>query len=131
VADIGAAAEALQELGYVLDRTLSETVDDQFGVRLRFLGRPADHVLVELVQPTRSNSSVSALLTRGGAGPYHLGYCVDDLTAAAQALRALRFRPATSRLSAPGLQMHEIQFFHRRDTGLIELIQWPTANPKT
>ena len=131
VADLGAATQALQELGYALDSTLSETVDDQFGVRLRFLGRPGDQVLVELVQPTRSDSSVSALLARGGAGPYHLGYCVDDLTAAAQALRAGRFRPATPRLCAPALQMHEIQFFHRRDTGLIELIQWPTANPRT
>ena len=129
VADIGATTQALQALGYALDGSLPEALDDQFGVKLRFLSRPADPVLVELVQPTRADSSVSALLARGAAGPYHLGYCVDDLAAAAQALRKQRFRPATPRLCAPGLKMHQIQFFHRRDTGLIELIQWPITNP--
>jgi len=131
VADIDAATQMFQELGYVLDSTLSETVDENFGVRLRFLCRPADQVLVELVQSVRADSSVSALLARAGAGPYHLGYCVDDLAAAAQALRARRFRPTTPRLCASGLQMHEIQFFHRRDAGLIELIEWPKTNPNT
>jgi hypothetical protein len=131
VANIGAAARALQELGYVAETTLPETVDEHFGVNLRFLCQPRDHVLVELVQPTRADSSVSALLARGGAGPYHLGYCVDDLSAAALNLRAGRFRPTTPRLCAPALQMRQVQFFYRRDTGLIELIQWPTAEPKT
>lgn len=131
VADIGTATEALEGLGYALEGTLPDTVDGSFGVKLRFLCRPTDPVVVELVQPTRADSSVSALLARGGAGPYHLGYCVDDLKAAAQALRARQFRPATPRLRAPGLQMREIQFFHRRDTGLIELIQWPTSRPRT
>jgi methylmalonyl-CoA/ethylmalonyl-CoA epimerase len=131
VADMGAAAEAFQTLGYVAEATLPEAVDESFGVRLRFLCRPGDPVLVELVQPTRADSSVSAVLARGGAGPYHLGYCVNDLAAAARKLRAGRFRPATSRHRAPALGMREIQFFHRGDTGLIELIQWPIAKPQT
>jgi hypothetical protein len=131
VADIGSAAQAFQELGYILDATLTDAVDATFGVRLRFLCRPADQVLLELVEPTREDSSVSALLGRSGAGPYHLGYCVADLAAAAQALRSHRFRPTTPRLRACGLQMREIQFFHRRDTGLIELIQWPTHSTTT
>jgi methylmalonyl-CoA/ethylmalonyl-CoA epimerase len=131
VPNIGAATEAFAELGYSLESTLPDAEHAEFGVRLRFLCRPADSVLVELVQPTRADSTVSAWLARAGAGPYHVGYCVDDLNAAAQALRARRFRPATARLRAPGLQMHEIQFFHRRDAGLIELIQWPTSPSKT
>jgi hypothetical protein len=131
VANIGATTEALQALGYVSETTLPEMVDENFGVSLRFLCRPSDHLLVELVQPTRADSSVSALLARGGAGPYHLGYCVDDLSAAALNLRAGRFRPTTPRLYAPALRMRQIQFFYRRDTGLIELVEWPTAEPKT
>jgi hypothetical protein len=130
VADMNAATRAFQELGYVAEPTLPAAVDGGFGVKLSFLCRPGEPVLVELVQPTRADSSVSAVLARGGAGPYHLGYCVNDIATAARQLRAVRFRPATSRLRAPGLGMREIQFFHKRDTGLVELIQWPIAAPK-
>lgn len=125
VADLLCAAQGFEKMGYVLEPGLPDTVDENFGVSLRFLRLPGHDALIELVQPVREDSSVRSVLQRSGAGPYHLGFCVDDIAAAGAILRAAAFRPTTKRQPAPALGMREIQFFHRRDVGLIELIQWP------
>lgn len=131
VADLQSATEGFAKIGYVLEPMLPDTVDENFGVSLRFLRLPGHDALIELVQPVRDDSSVSAVIQRSGAGPYHLGYCVDDIAVAGVMLRACSFRPTTGRLRAPALGKREIQFFHRRDIGLIELIEWPTTSLPT
>jgi hypothetical protein len=130
VPDLESATDAFQNLGYVVENALPDALDSNFNVKLRFLRHSVETTLVELVQPANSGSKVSGLLERCGAGPYHLAYCVDDIKMAATALRAIEFRPATTSLRAPALGMREIQFFRRKDVGLIELIQWPTINPQ-
>ena len=128
VPGLQSATQGFEKLGYVLEPTLPDTIDENFGVSLRFLRLSGHDCLVELVQPVRGDSSVSSVIQRSGAGAYHLGYCVDDIAVATATLRAAAFRPTTARMRAPALGMREIQFFHRRDIGLIEIIQWPATN---
>jgi methylmalonyl-CoA/ethylmalonyl-CoA epimerase len=119
------AALTWRGLGYEPDPSLPDQPDPEFGVTLQFLRRPNDPVRLELVMPTRPDSVVAALLERSGPGPYHLGYRVDDLEAAARQLRGLGFRPVTRRHAAPALAGRLIQFFRHPAVGLVELIQWP------
>ena len=125
VADLAGATTALLGLGYRRHESLSDATDESFRVRLRFLSPPGGSVPVELVAPAGDGSAVGTILGKSGPGPYHAGYCVDDLAAALRHLRAAGFRPVGGARPAPAFGGREIQFLHHPALGLIELIAWP------
>ena len=134
VADIAAAERAFLGTGYSPDPSLPGVTDSSFGVRLRFI-RPTKRAgageagpLIELIAPAGGASAVSRILERSGPGPYHLGYCVDDLASAAGELRQRGFRPVAPPQAAPAFGGREVQFLHHQALGLIELIAWPQGS---
>jgi methylmalonyl-CoA/ethylmalonyl-CoA epimerase len=124
VDDIEKAVGLFAMLGYGMEPSLPERVDPNFEVRLRFLRRAGDEVLIELVAPAGPASSVSALLKRSGAGPYHLGFRVDDLEKSGAQLAQRGFLPVTQALPAVALEGRVIRFWRSPVIGLIELIRW-------
>jgi len=125
VDDVEKATDLFALLGYGLEPSLPDRVDPNFDVRLRFLRRAGDDVLIELVAPAGPASSVSALLKRSGAGPYHLGFRVDDLEKSGAQIAQHGFLPITKALPAAALEGRLIRFWRSPVIGLIELIEWP------
>ena len=125
VADLEPATALFAELGYALEASLPDCLDPNFQVNLRFLSRPGDDVLIELIAPAGPNSSVSALVKRSGPGPYHLGFRAADMDSADAQLRKLGFMPISQLQAAPALGNRMIRFWRHQSLGLIELILWP------
>jgi methylmalonyl-CoA/ethylmalonyl-CoA epimerase len=125
VDDVEKATGLFSALGYELEPALPDRVDANFEVRLRFLRRAGDEILVELVAPAGPASSVNALLKRSGPGPYHFGFRVDDLESAGAALAQRGFLSITQALPAPALGGRLIRFWRSPVLGMVELILWP------
>lgn len=79
---------------------------------------------LQLLTPTSPESAIARFLQRSGPGLHHIAYRVNDVEAAATALRQRgnRLLYATGR---PGTSDSVINFIHPKDTGgtLIELVQ--------
>ncbi|MBI4544448.1 MAG: methylmalonyl-CoA epimerase [Gemmatimonadetes bacterium] len=92
------------------------------GVELVFVGMGAGRL--ELLQPTRPDSTVARFLERRGAGLHHIAYRVPDLAAALARLRAagLTLIDQTPRQGAHG---RRIAFLHPETTCgvLVELVE--------
>jgi methylmalonyl-CoA/ethylmalonyl-CoA epimerase len=98
-------------LGFTHEHT--ETIESM-GLRLAFL-RSGDAV-IELLEPTRSDSTLAGFLEKRGEGIHHLSFFVNDMAAAlARAERAgLELIDRTAR---PGSHGTEIAFLHPRALG--------------
>ena len=97
-----------------------ERVDSQ-GVAVSFIGTGAARV--ELLEPTKPESTVARFLERRGPGLHHIAYRVEDLeaTLARLAERGIELIDRVPRAGAGG---HRVAFLHPRSTGgvLIELV---------
>ncbi|MCP5117498.1 MAG: methylmalonyl-CoA epimerase [bacterium] len=85
-------------------------------------GGTAPGVLIELVEGIGEKSPVADIVSRTGAGPYHLCYRVDDLDAAIRRLRAggcLRLK----RFERPGPGPGRFAFLLTPDRQLFELCE--------
>ncbi len=90
-------------------------------VRVCFL-EAAPGVLIELVEGIGEQSPVADIVSRTGAGPYHLCYRVDDLDATIRRLRAggcLRLK----RFERPGPGPRRFAFLLTPDRQLFELCE--------
>jgi methylmalonyl-CoA epimerase len=125
LAHVGIAVRSLEPaierwtkgLGFSHEHT--ETIESM-GLRLAFL-RSGDAV-VELLEPTRSDSAVAGFLEKRGEGIHHLSFLVDDMAAAL--LRAeVAGLELIDRAARPGSHGTEIAFLHPRALGgvLVEL----------
>jgi methylmalonyl-CoA epimerase len=125
LAHVGIAVRSLEPaierwtkgLGFSHEHT--ETIESM-GLRLAFL-RSGDAV-VELLEPTRSDSAVAGFLEKRGEGIHHLSFFVDDMAAAL--LRAeMAGLELIDRAARPGSHGTEIAFLHPRALGgvLVEL----------
>lgn len=87
-------------------------------------GCSAEGAAVQLLAPLRPDSPIGAFLERSGPGLQQLAYRVDDVEAAAAALRQAGVRMLYER-SRRGTAGSLINFAHPKDTGgvLIELVQ--------
>lgn len=98
-----------------------EVVEAQ-GVEVIFLGSGEGRL--ELLAPTRDDSTVAKFLAKRGPGMHHLCYRVPDIAAELE-----RYRAAGARLidEAPrtGAAGHQVAFIHPKSTGgvLTELLQ--------
>lgn len=103
--------------------SIREVVETQ-GVEVSFLGSGAGRV--ELLAPTRPDSTVARFLERRGSGMHHLCYRVPDLRSALDALEHEGYQPI-DRAPRAGAHGHLIAFLHPASaTGvLIELVETP------
>jgi len=79
---------------------------------------------VQLLQPTRADSSVGRFLERRGEGIHHIGYGVHDIQAALARLSAHGLHPLDER-PRHGSMGAAIAFLHPKDLGgvLTELVE--------
>ena len=79
---------------------------------------------VQLLEPTRADSAVARFLMRNGEGVHHIGYAVDDVADALEALAAKDIRLVDER-PRHGSMGASIAFLHPKSVGgvLTELIQ--------
>ena len=99
----------------------TETIESQ-GVAVSFVGESIGRI--ELLEPTRSDSTVQRFLDKRGPGLHHIAYRVPDIRAALSDLkqRGVRLIDETPR---PGAGGHMVAFLHPSSTGgiLVELVE--------
>ena len=81
-------------------------------------------VWIQLLAPTREDSPVGRFLARSGPGLHHLGFGVEDVSAALDHLRGEDVA-LIDRQPRPGGGGHTIAFVHPKGTGgvLVELVE--------
>lgn len=120
------SAVAFYESTFGLTVVAREVQDDQ-GVReamLEVAGGPAGGSYVQLLEPLGADTPVGRFLARRGEGVHHIGYGVDDVEAALEAVGAAGVRRIDER-PRHGSMGASIAFLHPRDVGgvLTELVQ--------
>lgn len=124
VHDIDATRASFEGLGYV--HASPRYRDDRQGIIIVFLESPeADKPRLELVQPEGDDSVVRNLLTKSGAGPYHLCFEVADLQTAIDEMSGDGYRPLDDPYPSPAFENRLFVFLYHRDAGLIELVEAP------
>ena len=110
VADLDAALARYEELLGVVASTRKTMEAD--GIEAAMLDLGGTHV--ELVAPSRPDSSISRFLEKRGEGMHHVAYRVDDIRAA---LAAAREQGAQLLDEEPrvGVMGHLVAFIHPRD----------------
>ncbi len=85
---------------------------------------PAGSSRIELLQPTAEDSVVARFLERRGEGMHHLALQVDDIEAAAAAVRKSGCRLVADRVQI-GAEGYKYVFVHPSETGgvLLELVE--------
>jgi methylmalonyl-CoA/ethylmalonyl-CoA epimerase len=105
----------------------SREVSEAQGVReamLHVADGPAGASYVQLLEPLGPDTPVGRFLARKGEGVHHVGYGVDDVTAALAAIGATGVRLIDER-PRHGSMGASIAFLHPKDVGgvLTELVQ--------
>ena len=105
-------------------RVVHEEVNEEQGVREAMVAAGDGTTMVQLLAPTGPDSTIARFLERSGPGLQQVAYRVDDVVAAAQALREAGVRvlyDAPRRGTAGSL----VNFAHPKDCGgvLVELVQ--------
>ena len=103
------------------ERNQEQGVDEAM---LRVSGAPSGSQYVQLLEPLGPDTPVGRFLARRGEGLHHVGYGVDDITAALESIGAsgVRLLDARPRHGSMGAS---IAFLHPGDVGgvLTELVQ--------
>lgn len=122
VADLDAAIDFYAQ-AFGLE-VLHEEVNEEQGVREAMLGVGDSGSCIQLLAPLGPDSTIAKFLDRSGPGIQQIAYGVDDVEAAADALRAAGVRmlyDSAKRGTAGSL----VNFCHPKDCGgvLVELVQ--------
>ena len=101
-----------------------EEVNEEQGVREAMMRAGDGTTLVQLLAPTGPESTIAKFIDRNGPGLQQVAFRVDDVVAAADALRArgIRMLYETPRRGTAGSL---VNFAHPKDCGgvLVELVQ--------
>jgi methylmalonyl-CoA/ethylmalonyl-CoA epimerase len=105
----------------------SREVNEAQGVKeamLHVADGPAGASYVQLLEPLRPDTPVGKFLAKRGEGVHHVGYGVDDVAAALEAIGAKGVRLLDER-ARHGSMGASIAFLHPKDVGgvLTELVQ--------
>ena len=121
VHSIEASVGALSVLGY--DTRSPVYPDPRQGIRICFVtagsGAPPR---IELVEPVGEDSVVRGLLTKQGAGPYHLCFGARNLVGEMEHLEGLGYRRLAEPFASPAFEGRAFVFLYHKDAGLIELV---------
>ena len=106
---------------------VSREVNEQQGIKeamLHVADGPAGSSYVQLLEPLHPDTPVGRFLAKRGEGVHHVGYGVDDVTAALEAIGAKGVRLLDER-PRHGSMGAAIAFLHPKDVGgvLTELVQ--------
>ena len=109
-------------------QTVHEEVNEEQGVREAMLGVGDSGSCIQLLAPLSPESTIAKFLDRSGPGIQQVAYGVDDVAAAADALRAagVRMLYETAKRGTAG---SKVNFCHPKDCGgvLMELVE-PAAD---
>ena len=85
---------------------------------------PTGESRIELLQPTADDSVIARFIERRGEGMHHLALQVDDVEAAAEAVRQSGRRLVVDRVQI-GAEGYKYVFVHPNETGgvLLELVE--------
>jgi methylmalonyl-CoA/ethylmalonyl-CoA epimerase len=105
---------------------------DGYGVACEFWRHPGGQTAIEVVSPTRPDSSVSDMLTRDGPGLYHVAFAVDDLDAERGRLREQGFLVVDATpCQGARAGMRVVFMYLRKPAGLlIELVEYAAGSPQ-
>ncbi|MET9267461.1 MULTISPECIES: methylmalonyl-CoA epimerase [Amycolatopsis] len=108
-----------------------EEVNDEQGVReamLRAPGTAGTETMIQLLAPSRDDSTIAKFIGRNGPGLQQLALRVSDVDAAAEALRAQGLRLLYD-AAKRGTSNSRVNFVHPKDAGgvLVELVE-PAAS---
>ena len=105
-------------------QVIHEEVNEEQGVREAMLGIGDSGSCIQLLAPLSPESTIAKFLDRSGPGIQQVAYGVDDVEAAAAALRAagVRMLYDTAKRGTAG---SKVNFCHPKDCGgvLVELVQ--------
>jgi methylmalonyl-CoA epimerase len=120
VTDLDAGIARYQELLGVSPSVRKRMEED--GIDAAMLDLGSTHV--ELIAPTRSESSISGFLEKRGEGMHHVAYRVDDIRAALDVLRGHGARLLDEQPRV-GVMGHLVAFIHPKSAGgvLTELVE--------
>ena len=101
-----------------------EEVNERQGVREAMLGVGGSGSCIQLLAPLTPDSTIARFLDRSGPGIQQIAYGVDDVAAAADALRAAGVRMLYDQAQV-GTAGSLVNFCHPKDCGgvLVELVQ--------
>ncbi|WP_033291911.1 methylmalonyl-CoA epimerase [Amycolatopsis jejuensis] len=104
-----------------------EEVNDEQGVReamLRAPGTAGTETMIQLLAPSREDSTIAKFIGRNGPGLQQLALRVSDVDAAAAALRAQGLRLLYD-AAKRGTSNSRVNFVHPKDAGgvLVELVE--------
>lgn len=127
------AAVRLYEATFGLWVVAREVHEDQ-GVREAMLAvaeGPTGGSYVQLLEPLTADSAVGRFLARNGEGLHHVGYGVEDVESALEAIGATGVRRIDER-PRHGSMGASIAFLHPKDVGgvLTELVQAAPGKPE-
>ena len=109
-------------------RVTHEEVNEEQGVREAMLAVGDGTTMIQLLAPTSPESTIARFIDRSGPGMQQIAYRVDDVVAAAQALREAGVRMLYDE-PRRGTAGSLVNFAHPKDCGgvLVELVQ-PAAH---
>lgn len=123
VHDIEASTVALAPVDYVLAPGFEPfIVDEELGVKLRFLVPRSGGSLLELVQGISERSPVAKILSKSGVTLYHTCFEVPDIATATESLHQKGYISVSRRVPAKAFGGRTIQFLYHKDSGLVELL---------
>lgn len=120
VEDMEQAVNEFLGMGYEIDFPKYE--DAFFNQTVVFMKNTP--LRIELISPNSETATVTSLLKKRGAGPYHICYRTDSFDEDFLNLRKRRFMPTmppTIAETGP-LAGEKIAFLMRKDVGIIELV---------
>jgi methylmalonyl-CoA/ethylmalonyl-CoA epimerase len=106
-----------------------EEVNEEQGVREAMLAVGDSGSCIQLLAPLNAESTIARFLDKSGPGIQQVAYGVDDVEAAAEALRSAGVRVLYDRAKV-GTAGSLVNFCHPKDCGgvLIELVQSATES---
>jgi methylmalonyl-CoA/ethylmalonyl-CoA epimerase len=128
VTEFAPAIALYERLGH---RLLQCVADEGLGVWVAFLAPPQSSLpTIEILAPLGPATPLAGLIKRRVLpAPYHTGYGVADLAAAAERLRGEDFLPVSGPTPAVALGGISVAFFYNQTIGLVELLESPPDFP--
>ncbi len=118
-ADLPSAIREFECLGFGTRGGVIE--DNARGIAICFMENGSSRI--ELISPMRPDSTVSSLLKKRGAGPYHICYETDCLTRDIEQLCARGYMPIQPPEPAIAFDGRSVAFLFQKNTGILELVE--------
>ncbi|NOY62757.1 MAG: VOC family protein [Gammaproteobacteria bacterium] len=117
--NIAKTAQAYACMGFTATTVVYDAIQK---VNICFVSK-ANTPLIELVEPTESQSPINKILDDVGTSPYHICYQTTEMEADIEALQEQQYVLLQRPVAAVALDNRRICFLYNRDMGLIELLE--------